>query len=170
MVERLTTEYLEIMKPMRWVLLMIFLLSSGCTTSVHLLTGERRQPSIDEKLVVYVTNPSLARELEVLRASGLYRLADRESGATKLKLREISQSGRCGNSLMLTMITFGLVPGYVPGAYTFSYELENKGQWIVVSHRLPLYERISLWERFVYQDRIAIFADALKRSERTTGL
>ena len=67
---------------------------------------------------------------------------------------------------MLTIFTFGLVPGYLPGAYDFEYELETDAGPEKFIHRLPVYERFSVWERLLHQDTDSVLSRALKISER----
>ncbi len=87
---------------------------------------------------MYVTNPEMNREYEILKASGIYQLSSQTNGARHLTLRPIQQYGRCGNPLMLTIITFGIVPGVLPAARTFEYDLDTDGVVEPCVHYLPL--------------------------------
>ena len=62
---------------------------------------------------------------------------------------------------MLTGLTLGIIPGVVSGARTFEYDLETDGKVQKMFHRLPLCERISIWEHFVKHNDDATLAEAL---------
>ena len=110
---------------------------------------------------VYVTNPELQPEYNILRASGIYPLSDQRDGARLLTLHPMHQYGRCGNPLLLTMFTFGIVPGFLPAARAFEYELQTDGATQTCVHYLPLYERFSLWERFLRRDEQKALTEGL---------
>lgn len=157
------------MRSLTLVLLMssFLILFAGCASTIHLTSHGHPRPDAGAKLVVDVTNPELSHELAILQASGIYGFTDREQGASRLTLHEIHHFGGCANPLMLTIITLGLVPGRLPGAYEFSYDLRTGGSSETLMHRLPLYERFSIWEHLIHQDSTQIFAEALRNSEAT---
>ena len=74
---------------------------------------------------MYVTNPELRREYEILRASGIYDLSSQPDGAHLLTLHPVRQYGRCANPLLLTIFTLGIVPGVLPAARAFEYDLHT---------------------------------------------
>ena len=141
------------------------LLLSGCASTLHLDVPQVAQPFRDNGTAVYVTNPELAREYAILKNSGIYRLSDTPHGARRLTLRPIARYGRCGNPLLLSAITFGVVPGFLPAAMHFTYDLEGEGMSQLVTHRLPLYERFSIWERRAAQRGDDVISEALKFSK-----
>ena len=110
---------------------------------------------------IYVTNPEMYREYKILQKSGIYHISNQPDLPLRLTLHPIYQYGRCGNPLMLTIFTLGIVPGYLPGAYVFEYDLETDGVVERRAHHLPLYERFSIWEWVVKRDKDKQFAEAL---------
>jgi hypothetical protein len=140
------------------------LLASGCATTPHLSVAKTALPFRDHGAPVFVTNPELKREHAILMKSGIYRLSDTPEGAHRLTLRPIVQHGRCGNPLMLSAFTVGVVPGFLPAAMYFGYDLEVDGTSQLVMHQLPLYERFSLWERLAARDSDEVISEALKYS------
>ncbi len=110
---------------------------------------------------VYVMNPELHREYQILQASGIYLLSSHREAARLLTLHPVRQYGRCGNPLMLTMLTVGIVPGVLPAARAFNYDLKTDGQTETCEHHLPLYERFSIWEWLVRRDDRKVLAEAL---------
>ena len=115
---------------------------------------------------VFVTNPELRREYEILKGSGIYPLTDQPENARKLTLCPLRQYPVCANPLMLTGLTFGIIPGFLPGAKAFEYGLEEGGVSEHYSHRLPVYQRISVWEWLVRSDEDKVFTEALGWSTR----
>lgn len=146
------------------VLLLATLLLSGCASTLCLESRRNLQPFQGGTQPVYVTNPELHREHEILRSSGIYQVSNLPDGARKLTLHPMQQFARCGNPLMLSALTLGIVPGFLPGAYVFEYELESNGVPTRYAHHLPLYERVSVWERLVKRDETQLFTEALKWS------
>lgn len=134
---------------------------TGCRGTLR-TTSKHELPKFDGgSQPVYVTNPGLRREYEVLKASGIYPLSSSPDSPLRLTLHPIWQYGRCGNPLMLTGLTFGIIPGVVSATHAFEYDLESDGKVQKLSHRLALYERVSLWEHFVRHNDNATLAEAL---------
>jgi hypothetical protein len=69
---------------------------------------------------------------------------------------------------MLSIVTFGVVPGFLPAGMYFGYDLEIGGTSQPIVHRLPLYERFSLWDRLAARDRDEVIGEALKYSTPET--
>ena len=110
---------------------------------------------------VYVINPDLSREYQILVASGIYPLTHQPEGARKITLKPIQRLYRCGNPMMMTFVTLGIVPIDLPGGQVFQYDLESDGIGIHYYHRLPTYDRISIWEWLVRHNEEKILAEAL---------
>jgi hypothetical protein len=110
---------------------------------------------------VYVSNPEMHPEYEILKASGIYQLTNQPEGARTLTLLPIHQYGRCANPMLLTIVTFGIVPGILPGARAFEYDLDTDGVVVRCVHLLPIYDRISIWEWLVKHDDQRVLAEAL---------
>jgi hypothetical protein len=118
---------------------------------------------------VYVTNPELKRENAILRASGIFMFAENSNRVRRLTLQPLKQYGACANPLMLSAITIGTIPGTVPGNYWFSYDLEKDGVMTTHNHPLPVYRRLSIWDRMVPTSRREedVLAEALSLSKPT---
>jgi hypothetical protein len=142
-------------------LLLAVIFSTGCASTLHM--GSKRQPQRFDggARPVFVTNPELKREYEILQASGIYHLSTEQEEARILTLHPIRQYGRCGNPLMLTGLTLGIVPGAVPAARAFVYDLKTDGVVETYEHPLPLYERVSIWEWLLRRDEQKPMAEAL---------
>jgi hypothetical protein len=134
---------------------------SGCASSLHMASKQHLQRFDGGTRPVYVTNPELHREYQILLASGIYPLSSQREAARLLTLHPVRQYGRCANPLMLTMLTVGIVPGVLPAARAFNYDLQTDGQTQTCEHHLPLYERYSIWEWLARRDEQKVLAEAL---------
>jgi len=77
---------------------------------------------------VFVRDPELAEELEILRASGVFEIVSADQANKVVELHPREQAPVCGNPLLLTWATFGLVPATVTVSSTFSFTLEEDGE------------------------------------------
>lgn len=75
----------------------------------------------------FVRNPELAEELEILQASGLFEIVSADQADKVVELHPQEQMGVCGNPLLLTWATGGLVPSTVSVGWTFSFTLQEDG-------------------------------------------
>ena len=153
------------------MLLVAVIAVTGCASTVYMESKKGLDRFHGGPQPVYVTNPELHREYDILRASGIYQISPKADGTRSLTLRPIRQFPRCGNPLMLTIFTLGLVPGYLPGAYAFEYDFQTDGVRELYTHHLPLYERFSAWEWLMIRSEKNTFAMALAWSipERKPG-
>jgi len=82
-----------------------------------------------------------------------------------LTLRPLHHGFRCGNPLILSMLTVGIIPGILPAGLTFDYDLETDGTVEHCARSLPLYERSSIWECLLFlHDDQKIMAKGLRWS------
>lgn len=76
---------------------------------------------------VFVRNPELAEELEILRASGVFEVVSADQADKVVELHPQEQAGVCGTPLLLTWATGGLVPSTVSIGWTFSFTVQEDG-------------------------------------------
>jgi len=76
---------------------------------------------------IFVRNPELAEELEILRASGVFEIVSADQADKVVDLHPLEQAGVCGTPLVLTWATGGLVPATVSITRTFSFTLHEDG-------------------------------------------
>jgi len=93
------------------VLLIAASLLSGCASTVCMPSKRYLTRVQRESQPVYVTNPELRREYERLQTSGVYLLSGDPVRARSLTLQPLRHYGSCANPLMLSAVTFGIVPG-----------------------------------------------------------
>ena len=146
-------------------LLLAAALSGGCASTLCIQSKRNPRPVSADFLLVYVTNPELEREYQILRLSGIYCLTSNLEKATHLTLKPLQQLGRCANPLLLSAVSLGIIPGWLPGNYSFEYTLEENGEFRHRRHYLPVYERISIWEWLIRQNDEEVLAEALAQSD-----
>lgn len=152
-------------------LLAASLLLTGCISSTLCLEKKSDLQRFNGgSQPVYVTNPEMHPEYEILKESGIYHLTNQPNGASLLTLYPIGHRVRCGNPLLLTFYTFGLVPGYLPAGRTFEYDLKTNGVSVTYIHNLPLYERYSDWEWLVIRSDKKAMTKGLTWSARQQRL
>ena len=136
-------------------------LLTGCGTTVYVHRTRDSQRLARHPQPVYVTNANLQPEYEMLRASGIFDLSGQPASAPKLTLRTMRRFGQCANPLLLSAMTLGIIPGWLPGNYSFEYDLEVNGQVENRMHMLPVSMRISVWEHLVRSDEQKVLTEAL---------
>lgn len=143
------------------MLLAAVVLFCGCGTTTCMTSKKCLHQFDGGTQPVFVVNPEKNPEYEILKQSKIYALTNQPEGARKLTLLPIKHYGRCANPLMLTIITLGIVPGYLPSAEAFQYNLETDGKVERCIHPLPMYDRISIWEWLVRHHDEKVLAEAL---------
>jgi hypothetical protein len=93
---------------------------------------------------VFVRNADLSEELEILRSSGVFEIVSSDNATRAVELRPRQAGGVCGNPLLVTFCTFGLVPATVSNPSTFSFRLEENGSVSERQFRLEAERRVSL--------------------------
>ena len=137
-------------------------LLSGCTSTIHVAGKKSELQLFDGGMPpVYVNNPEMTPEYQVLKSSGIYEISSEAEGARRLTLHQMRHLPRCGNPLIGSMFTLGIIPAVLPAPCVFGYELETNGSIEVVEHRLPLYERFSIWEWPLKWNQKRVYARAL---------
>jgi hypothetical protein len=110
---------------------------------------------------VYVTNPEMTPEYQILKRSGIYKISSEPEGARRLTLHKMGHLFVCGNPLIATVFTLGLIPVKLPAPWIFQYDLETHRRSEEIEHFLPLYERFSIWEWPLKWDQQRVYARAL---------
>lgn len=96
----------------------------------------------------FIRNPELSEELEILEASGIFEIVSADQASKVVELHPRKVASVCGNPLLLTWATNGLVPATVSVESTFSFTLEEGA---VVSEQqfvLEAERRVSVVQHF----------------------
>ena len=148
----------------RWLSLAGFLFLIGCTGNIRYIESDASAPPNPSK--AYVTNPELEKEVEILRASGLYTITADPDAPTRITLHPLMERpGGCGNPYLATYLTLGLVPAAMPADYVFAFTIEDRRGPRQVKHWLRMDYTVSLWESFkIFHDENEELGKALRAS------
>jgi hypothetical protein len=129
------------------VFLSAAILLSGCTSTTYFAGKKSEVKRFDGGAVpVYVTNPEMAPEYRILQLSGIYNLSSNPESARRITLHKMTRLPACGNPMIASAFTLGIVPVVLPNPWYFGYEVEESGGVELVQHHLSLRERFSIWE------------------------
>ncbi|MCW3161130.1 hypothetical protein [Chryseobacterium oryctis] len=97
----------------------------SCFPAYNVSSKEYRNVKADFlKKKVFVTNKELKKEYEILRHSKIYEITNDTAYVTRIKLYHMKISTPyCGNPIIGTVITAGLLPSYFPYNSSYSYDL-----------------------------------------------
>ena len=134
---------------MRFSLFIFFFITlSSCYTYKVYPKSYRSLPAPTNPIKAYVVNPDLKKEYYILQASGIFELTDLSEADITIRLDSLQRSYVCGQPIVVSAMTLGQLPVYMPDRYTFRFE-EQKGDEIIV-HALELQvaKRIWFWDLF----------------------
>ena len=97
------------------------------------------------KPVVSVLNSdSLKREFKILKRSQLYTFTNDSTSAIKIKLYHLQKNNWfCGNTMILSTVTLGVLPSENPYSYTYAFDEIKNGS--VVKKEVELNVSQNLW-------------------------
>lgn len=130
------------------VLIYSFLASASlwsCFPSYNTSSKEYRKVKADfPKQKVFVMNKELKKEYKILKHSGIYELVDDSTNTAKIQLYPMKiYSPNCGNPMIGSMLTVGLIPSYFSYSNSYNYDLiQNK---VTENHQYKLEVYQSLW-------------------------
>lgn len=93
---------------------------------------------------VVVRNPELAKELEILRASGVFEIVPADQADKDVELHPLEQGCVCGNPLLLTWATGDLMPATLSTTWKYSFTLHEDGAALERQFVLRGERRVSL--------------------------
>lgn len=138
------------MKPK--VLIYSFLLSvslCSCIPSFNVAKEYKDVKADFPKQNVFVTNKDLKKEFEILRHSDIYNIVEDSTNTAILKLYPIqSYSPPCGNPMIGSMLTVGLLPSYFQYIETYSYDITENNTTKNYQYKLEVYQSVWLFNIF----------------------
>jgi len=141
---RLTIFYAAMLVALTLIIIGLWLAVAGPTSNLYPIGPLWRLSSVHPGGKVFVRNPELSDELEILQASGVFEIVPADKASRALELRPREMGGACGNPLLLTWATYGLVPATVPFRSTFSFTLEQDDIVSEQQYVLEAESRVSL--------------------------
>jgi hypothetical protein len=100
----------------------------SCFPAYNAYPKEYRSAKADfPKEKVYVMNKDLEKEFKILKHSGIYEIVEDSTNTAKIKLYPMkTHTPSCGNPMIGSMMTVGLLPAVFPYDNTYSYDvIEN---------------------------------------------
>ena len=157
------------------VMALCFILSfliPGCTSTIKYtkpvtfaISNDTTNTWFDENQVFVINTEEYPKEYQILVKSGRFKVVDNQAAA-HLRLQKVQFYGGCGNPLMGTFLTLGILPSATLSHYLFRFTIEQDGQKTEYEYILPMEQRYSLWEwlRKPFVNETAILSEALRNS------
>jgi len=123
---RVTTLGAALMAALAFMVIVLGL-ALGPTSNLYPVGPLQRLSSEHPGGKAFVRNPELSDEFEILQASGVFEIVSADQASKVVELHPRKVAPVCGNPLLLTWATNGLVPATVPIRSTFSFALEEDG-------------------------------------------
>ncbi|MDE1464624.1 hypothetical protein [Spartinivicinus poritis] len=155
---------------MKYIISIVFtLFLSGCASNLYVYESEKVQSPAIEKIKVFITNPEIGKPYDILVGSGIYEITNDRENSNKLTLKPSSRNAMCGNPLIASFVTFGLVPVSLPSFIEFTYTIETQSSRAEYRHNIELYTRVSIWEWLLKptaKNETEVMSEALAKSQR----
>ncbi|MCQ9633974.1 hypothetical protein MP478_02665 [Chryseobacterium sp. WG14] len=125
-----------------------FLISASlwsCIPSYSAYPKEYRKAKADfPKQKAFVVNKDLKKEYNILKHAGIYEMVEDSTNAAKITLHPmLTRTPSCGNPMIGTMITAGLLPSGFPYTIAYSYDVAENSTTKNYQYNLEVYQ--SLW-------------------------
>ncbi|UKB82112.1 hypothetical protein LF887_13965 [Chryseobacterium sp. MEBOG06] len=125
-----------------------FLVSASlwsCIPSYNAYPKEYRHAKADfPKQKAFVMNKELKQEFDILKHSGIYEIVEDSTHAAKITLHPMmTRTPSCGNAMIGSIITVGLLPSGFPYDIGYSYDVAENNTTKNYKYNLQVYQ--SLW-------------------------
>lgn len=125
-----------------------FLVSASlwsCIPSYSAYPKEYNRAKADfPKQKAFVVNKNLEREFNILKHSDIYEIVEDSTNAAKITLHPMmTRTPSCGNPMIGSMITVGLLPSGFPYDISYSYDVAENSTTKNYQYKLQVYQ--SLW-------------------------
>ncbi len=128
----------------QWVVGGLLGLLAGCTTNYYLVDEMADQPLQHYPETVVVQPSADAEATQMLQQAALYR-RDPQADVS-LHDAKLLYYTRCGNPLLVSGMTLGLLPVSIPEGGRLVYRLQRDGQSVIYAHDIWVESRTSVWE------------------------
>lgn len=125
-----------------------FLISASlcsCIPSYSAYPKEYNHAKADfQKQKAFVVNRDLKKEFEILKHSDIYEIVEDSTNVSKITLHQMkTYTPPCGNPMIGSMITVGLLPSAFPYDIVYSYDVAENSATKNYQYKLQVYQ--SLW-------------------------
>ncbi|WP_288447251.1 hypothetical protein [uncultured Chryseobacterium sp.] len=117
----------------------------SCIPSYSAYPKEYNHAKADfKKQKVFVVNKDLESEFKILKHSDIYEIVEDSTHAAKITLHPMmKRTPPCGNPMIGSMLTVGLLPSGFPYDIAYSYDLAENSTTKNYQYKLQVYQ--SLW-------------------------
>ncbi len=118
---------------------------SSCIPSYSAYPKEYNRVKADfTKQKAFVVNKELKREFNILKHADIYEIVEDSTNAAKITLHPMeTRTPSCGNPMIGSMITVGLLPSGFPYDISYSYDVTENSTTKNYQYQLKVYQ--SLW-------------------------
>ena len=151
---------------MRRLPILLLLLCQGCATNAYLKTPHKDSARPLKPTMVYVTNSNSSPERAILERSGIFEITTDPQCPNRVTVDEFHPRIGCGMPFMGPIVTLGILPGSAPMASHFQFKMSTPSETNRISYRLPVYLRMSIWERLfrLWHSNEKVLATALNQA------
>lgn len=130
-----------------------FLVSASlwsCIPAYSVTSKEYRKAKADfPKQKVFVANKELTKEYKILKHSNIYEVVEDSTNAAKLTLHPMKiYTPSCGNPIIGSVITVGLLPSVFPYDVSYSYDIAENNTTKNNQYNLQVYQSFWLFNIF----------------------
>jgi hypothetical protein len=131
------------------IMFIISTLCFSCVTKYHPNIELKNSQSSYTIKTVYVENPELIFEYNVLKESELYKISPNPETPNHLRLKPAEQySSLVELDMLLPVVSLGIIPVRRNTGYRYKYLLINGNETTEMELHLSGYYQTSLWEMF----------------------
>lgn len=118
---------------------------SSCIPSYSASPKEYNRAKVNfTKQKAFVVNKELKKELNILKHSDIYEIVEDSTNAARITLHPMTRfTPSCGNPMIGSMITVGLLPSGFPYDISYSYDVTEDKTTKNYQYQLKVYQ--SLW-------------------------
>jgi hypothetical protein len=127
---------------------------TGCASHLYNVAGQKSAPVISRPYEGAIV-PTDRKKTSILMASGIVA----KSGSHRaIRLTALETYPSCGMPLLITCVSFGLIPSVIPEPMDVTVEVVDHHKISTTIYSLRLLSRYSLWENlsFFHKDELAI--------------
>jgi hypothetical protein len=143
------------MKKTHFIALVFFsVLCSSCYSYKIFPKEFRELENHNQKPIVYILNDSLKKEYAILKSSELFEIiSDSTKAHIKIKLHPIERAFVCGQPIVVSMMTIGQLPVYLPDRYFYRFDEIENGKTLERKLELKITKRIWFWDMFAFNKK-----------------
>lgn len=161
----------------KFMTVLLLLLVQGCTTTYHAVIPKKEpfpasnQGSRELQVAVYVKNHDLSYEYSIFKKSTRFTEVSEETATAIVTLEKFRPRFVCGNPLIFSALTLGILPVSLPHGGIYSFTVESNGHSQSYTFWLDSSARTSIWEWAFkpFTSEAGALAKSLRYAKPVTG-